>query len=434
MIYNRESETMLREDLEQLQIERLQAMLNRIYRNVSFYRQTFDSLQINIEKIRTLRDLRDLPFTTKENLRDSYPYDMFAVPLRDVVRIQSTSGTTGMPTVIGYTKTDINTWASLVARVLTAAGVTNQDFVQIAFNYNLNTGGLGFHYGAEKIGASVIPASGEDVHKQILILRDYKTTALVGTPGYALHIGSFLGQMEIHPEQLYLKTGVFGAEPWSENLRSQIEQQLHIRAYDNYGLSEVIGPGVAFECEQRNGLHINEDHFIAEVIDRDTLEPLPPGHQGELVFTTITKQAFPLLRYRTGDISALIEGPCPCGRTLVRMERVSGRTDDMIIVEGTNVFPSQIEDILLQIEGIEPHYEIILRREAGLDTVEIRVEFSERFIPFDEVKKLQDFSSSVQRHLSSALGIKPKIVLVEPKTLGRSTGGKLKRIIDERNG
>ena len=433
MIFNREHETMLHEDLEQLQIERLQTTLNRIYRNVSFYRHTFDSYDINIEQIKTIKEVKELPFTAKDDLRKSYPYDMFAVPLKDIVRIQSTSGTTGKPIVIGYTKTDINIWASLVARVLTSAGITNQDFVQIAFNYSLNTAGFGFHYGAEKIGASVIPASSEDIHKQIMIIRDYKTTALLSTPGYALHIAAVLDDMNIHPEALSLRTGIFGAEPWSENLRSQIENQLHIDAYDNYGLSEILGPGVAFECREKQGLHVNEDHFIVEVVDPQTGNPVPVGEEGELVFTTITKQGFPLVRYRTGDISSLIPGLCPCGRTTIRMSRISGRTDDMIIVEGVNVFPTQIEEVLLQIKGIEPHYQLILRRDAGLDSLEIKVEFSEEASIIDEVRKIQDFTQTVQERINSELGINAKVTLVEPKSLSRSTGDKMKRIVDERS-
>ncbi|MCK4797001.1 MAG: phenylacetate--CoA ligase [Spirochaetes bacterium] len=432
MIYNKEYESIPQEDLAQLQIERVQTTLNRVYRNVAFYKTAFDEHKINIEKIRTLKDLQELPFTTKDDLRKSYPYDMFAVPLRDIIRIHSTSGTTGKPVVVGYTKNDIDIWSSLVARVLIAAGITEHDFVQIAFNYSLITGGFGFHYGAEEIGASVIPSSSEDISKQIMIMKDYKTTALASTPGYALHIASVLKEMKIHPEKLSLNIGLLGAEPWSENLRSQIEQSLHITAFDNYGSSEIMGPGVAFECKEKNGLHINEDHFIVEIIDPKTLKPLGFDEQGELVFTTITKQGFPLIRYRTGDISSLIKGKCKCGRTLVRMKRVSGRTDDMIIVEGINVFPSQIEELLLEIEGIEPHYQIILERQAGVETMEIQVEVSAELPFFDELKKLEDFRNTIQSHIKLKLGIKTKVTLVEPKTIKRSRGGKMKRVIDKR--
>ena len=433
MIYDREQECISKEDLEQLQIEKLQAALYRVYRNVAFYKNAFDEKKIDIEKIKSLKDLQNLPFTTKDDLRKSYPYDMFAVPLRDIVRIHATSGTTGKPIVVGYTRNDLNTWSSLVARVLTSAGITNQDFVQIAFNYSLITGGFGFHYGAEKIGASVIPSSSEDVHKQIMIMKDYKTTALVSTPGYALHIANVLKEMGMHPEELSLKIGLFGAEPWSENLRNQIERDLHIKTFDNYGSSEIMGPGVSFECEEKSGLHINEDHFIVEIIDPETLSPLKHGEKGELVITTLTKEGFPLIRYRTGDISEIIGGKCRCGRTLLRMKRVSGRTDDMIIVDGINVFPSQIEEVLLQNKEIEPHYQILLSRDEGLEKMEIQVEVSDSFPYFDELKKLEDLKNHIQDQLNLTLGIKTKVVLVEPKTLKRSLGNKIKRIIDNRD-
>lgn len=432
MIYSREYETMPREDLELLQLERLQATLNRVYRNVAFYKDAFDEHEVDIEKIKSIRDLRHLPFTTKEDLRKSYPYNMFAVPLRDIVRIHSTSGTTGNPIVVGYTKNDISIWGSLMGRVLTAAGITSQDFVQIAFHYGLFTGGFGFHYGAEKIGASVIPSSTEDIRKQITIIKDYKTSALISTPGYALHIGLILEEQKIHPEELFLKKGIFGAEPWSENLRAQIEEKLHIEAYDNYGLSEIMGPGVSFECSQRDGLHVNEDHFIVEVIDPETCEPLGFGEEGELVFTTITKQGFPLVRFRTGDISSLIEAPCECGRTLLRTNRISGRTDDMIIVEGNNVFPMQIEQILLEMEGATPHYQIVLKRDEGLDTLEINLELSERLASFDEVKRLQKFEEEVADRIYEDLNVRARINLVEPMTIHRSEGDKLERVVDLR--
>ena len=432
MIYDNSHECMSREDMEQLQVERLQTTLNRVYQNVAFYRNSFDKSSVNIEKIKSIKDLQNLPFTTKDDLRESYPYDMFAVPLRDIVRIHSTSGTTGKPIVVGYTHNDIQIWTGLIARILTAVGIADHDFVQIAFNYNLSSAGLGFHYGAEKIGASVIPSSSENISRQILVMKDYKTTALISTPGYALHIAKVMEELSMHPEELNLRIGLLGAEPWSENLRSQIEKGLHIKAYDNYGLTELIGPGISFECEYRNGLHINEDHFIAEVIDPKTLKPLGFGEEGELVFTTITKNGFPLIRYRTGDISSFIEGQCECGRTLVRMNRLSGRTDDMIIIDGINVFPSQIEEILLQVEGVEPHYQIILDRIGGTETMEIQVEASDKIPSFDEVGKLSSLKEKIQKHLDLSLGLRSKVSLVEPKSIKRSEGGKLKRIIDKR--
>lgn len=432
MMYTREYESMDREDLTQLQIERLQLTLNRVYRNVAFYNDLFDRGSVNIEGIKSLDDLKLLPFTTQEDLRKSYPYDMFAVPLKDIVRIHSTSGTTGKPIVVGYTKTDIALWSSLVARVLVAAGVTEHDFIQIAFNYHLFTGGFGFHYAAEKIGASVIPSSNSEIRKQITIMRDFKTSVLVSTPGFALHIAALLQEEDIHPETLNLKIGSFGAEPWSESLRGEIERTLHIDAYDNYGITEVIGPGVAYECAEKNGLHVNEDHFLVEVIDPETLEPLPLGEKGELVFTTLTKLGFPLVRYRTGDISRIIPEECPCGRTLVRMEKVTGRTDDMIILEGTNVFPSQIEAALVEIEGIEPHYEIILARESGVDTMELKVEVSDTLSLVDDIRSLEKFRNRIQSHLHAALDIRPTVTLVEPKTIERSSGGKMSRVTDRR--
>jgi phenylacetate-CoA ligase len=433
MIFDKTYECLKREDLEQIQVERLQATLNRVYQNVAFYRHTFDKAGISIEKVKSVKDLKEFPFTTKNDLHLSYPYDLFAVPLKDIVRIHSTSGTTGKPVVVGYTRSDIGIWTSLVARILTAIGVTDHDFVQIAFNYNITSAGLGFHYGAEKIGASVIPSSMDNISRQIQIMKDYKTTVIISTPGYALRISKAMDEMGIRPESLNLKTGLFGAEAWSDSLRLEIEKGLRIKAHDNYGLAELIGPGISFECECRNGLHINEDHFIVEVIDPNTLKPVGFGEEGELVFTTITKQGFPLIRYRTGDISSLIEEKCECGRTLVRMKRVSGRTDDMMILDGINVFPSQIEECLLQIEGVEPHYQIILDRKDGSDTMEIQVEASESIHSFDVVSSILTLKQKLQKHLESTLEIKPTVTFVETRSISRSDGNKLSRIIDKRS-
>ena len=432
MIYNREFETLKKEDLEQLQVERLQATLNRVYRNVAFYKHSFDEKKINIENLKSIKDLKNLPFTTREDLKRSYPYDMFAVPLRDIVRIHAASGTTKRPVVVGYTKNDIINWTTVTSRILAAAEITDHDFVQIAFNYNLSTLGFGFHYGAERIGATVIPSSNEGIRKQIIVMKDYKTSALISTPGFALHLASMLEEMNIHPEELSLKTGVFGSEPLSCNIRAKIEESLHINSFDNYGLSEIIGPGVAFECQEKNGLHVNEDHFIVEVIDPESLQPLNPGEKGELVFTTLTKQGFPLIRYRTGDISSISEAKCSCGRTFVRIEQVSGRTDDMIVFEGINVFPSQIEEILLDIEGIEPHFQIILSRKDGADLMEIKVEISEKLPDFDMMDKLEYFKDAIRKRLDAGLGIKTKITLVEPKTISRISEDKRKKVIDNR--
>jgi phenylacetate-CoA ligase len=431
MILDQEYETLRREELEQLQVERLQATLYRVYRYVSFYKQSFDSHGVNIENIKNVRDLAKLPFTTKEDLRKSYPYDMFAVPLRDIVRIHSTSGTTGKPIIVGYTKNDLRHWTACTARLLAAAGVSDHDVVQIAFPFSLFTGGFGFHQGAEQIGASVIPSSTSPAEKQIMIMKDFKTTVLICAPSYATNIASTLQDLRIHAESLSLRVGLFGAEPWSENLRSQLEAGMRITALDNYGVTEVIGPGVAGECEHKQGLHINEDHFIVEVIDPNTLEPLAPGQEGELVFTSITKEGFPLIRYRTGDISSLIEQVCPCGRTTRRMQRVTGRTDDLIFIKGQKVFPSQIEEILLEAEGTAPHYRIILDRQDGEDTMEVQVEISESFPAFDELKNLERLRDTITRRIEVVLGVEAKVTLVEPRSLLRDTG-KARRVVDNR--
>jgi phenylacetate-CoA ligase len=432
MILEKEFETLSRDELEQLQVERLQSTLYRVYRYVSFYKQSFDSHGVNIEAIKSIKDLAKLPFTTKEDLRKSYPYDMFAVPLRDILRIHSTSGTTGKPIIVGYTKNDLRHWTACTARLLAAAGVDEHDVVQIAFPFNLFTGGFGFHQGAEQIGASVIPSSTSPPEKQIMIMRDFKTTVLLCAPSYAVNIASTLGELQVHAESLNLKVGLFGAEPWGENLRSQLEEGLHITALDNYGLTEVIGPGVAGECQHKTGLHINEDHFVVEVIDPKTLQPLPLGQEGELVFTTITKEGFPLIRYRTGDISALIEEPCACGRTTRRMRRVSGRTDDLIFIKGQKVFPSQIEEILLEAEGTAPHYRILLDRQEGIDTMEVQVEILESFPAFDELKNLERLRDTISRKIDVVLGVDAKVTLVEPRSLIRDSGTKARRVIDNR--
>ncbi|MBI4685423.1 MAG: phenylacetate--CoA ligase [Nitrospirae bacterium] len=430
MYWEPDKECMSRDELEQLQIERLESTLNRVYMNVPFYRKKFDEIKIDIDEIRSLDDLRRLPFTTKNDLRENYPYRLFAVPLREVVRIHASSGTTGMSTVVGYTKNDIKTWSNLAARVLTAGGVTKDDVVQIAFAYGLFTGGFGLHYGAERIGASVIPISSGNTQKQIKIMQDFKTTALVCTPSYALLIADTLREMGVNVNSLSLKYGLFGAEPWSEGMRNEIQEKLKIIATDNYGLSEVMGPGVAGECIERNGLHINEDHFLVEVINPETLEPVPVGETGELVITTLTKEAFPVIRFRTRDLTRLISEPCRCGRKFIRMMRVMGRTDDMLIIKGVNVFPSQIEAVLFDIEGTEPHYQIIVDRKGHLDEVTVLVEVSETIF-FDEMKKQNELIETIKQMLATELGISVEVKLVEKKTIER-TEGKAKRVIDRR--
>ncbi|MDA8433644.1 MAG: phenylacetate--CoA ligase, partial [Nitrospiraceae bacterium] len=410
--------------------ERLEAPLNRVDMNVPFYRKKFGSPGIETDDIRSLDAIRKLPFTTKNDLRDNYPYGLFAVPLREVVRIHASSGTTGMSTVVGYTKNDIKTWSNLVARILTAAGITKDDVIQIAFGYGLFTGGFGLHYGAERIGASVIPISSGNTARQIKIMQDFRTTALICTPSYALLIADTIAEMGIGINSFSLKYGLFGAEPWSEAMRKEIQDKLKIVATDNYGLSEVMGPGVAGECTERNGLHINEDHFLVEVINPETLEAVAPGEVGELVITTLTKEAFPVIRFRTRDLTRLIPEPCPCGRTLRRMHRVMGRTDDMLIIKGVNVFPSQIEHVLFDIEGTEPHYQIIVDRKGAMDDVTVKVEVSEPIF-FDEMKKQNELVDLIKRRLASELGIGVGVKLVEKKSIERSEG-KAKRVIDLR--
>jgi phenylacetate-CoA ligase len=423
-------ECMPREELAQLQLERLQATLNRAYKAVTCYRRKFDDAGINPEEITSLSDLAKLPFTTKEDLRLNYPYGMFAVPLREVVRIHSSSGTTGKPTVVGYTKNDIKTWANLVARFMTAAGVTHDDVVQIAFGYGLFTGAFGLHYGAEAIGASVIPMSSGNTEKQIMIMQDYKSTALVCTPSYAITMANRMEQMGIDPRSLSLRVGLFGAEPWSEAMRREIESRLFISATDNYGLSEIIGPGVAGECRCRCGMHLFEDAFLPEIIDPDTCRVLPAGSVGELVLTTLTKEAFPMIRYRTRDITCLDYSPCDCGRTLVRMKKTMGRSDDMLIIRGVNVFPSQIEEVLIDIEGCEPHYQLVLETEGALDVLEVRIEVTENIF-FDEMKKQRAFLEHVEKRIDHVLGVNVTVKLVEPNSIPRHEG-KADRVIDNR--
>ena len=432
MIYSPEFETMSRDNLEQLQLERLQLTLHRVYKNVAAYHHKLEEQSIDVEAIGSLEDLKILPFTTKEDLEQSYPYDAFAVPLRDIVRIHTTSATTADPIVVGYTRNDLNHWSVMVARVLAAAGITDHDFVQIARHYNLGTSGLGFHYGAEEIGASVIPSSHENVRRQIKIMRDYKSTVLVSTPGYALHVANQLAEANIHPDELNLRLGLFGSEAWSEALRTQIEETLHISAYDNYGLSEVVGPGVAFECEERDGLHVNEDHCIVELIDPNSGLSVAPGETGELVFTTITKEGFPIIRFRSGDISSLVPGECSCGRTTSRIARIRHRVDDMIIVEGVNVFPSQIEAVLREAEGVEPHFLINLDRVEGLDTMEIQVEVSAALPGLDEAGRLLEFQHRVEESIETSIGFRPKVSLVESSTIERASNDVPRRVVDRR--
>lgn len=430
MYWEGDKECISREALAQLQLERLQSTVLRVYMNVPFYRKKFDELGIDPDSFRSLEDLRRLPFTSKNDLRVSYPYGMFAVPLREVVRVQTSSGTTGMPTAVGYTRNDIKNWSNLSARILVAGGVTQNDIVQIAFDYGLFSGALGLHYGAERLGASVIPISSVNARRQVKIMQDFKTTALMCTPNYALLIADAIMEMGINVNSLSLKYGLFGAEPWSEAMRHELQEKLKIIATDNYGLSEVMSPGVAGECLERNGLHINEDHFLVEVVDPESLEPLPEGKTGELVITTLTKEAFPVVRFRTRDLTSLITEPCPCGRSFVRMVKVMGRTDDMIKIKGITVFPSQIESVLFEIEGTEPHYQIVLDRKGGVDEMTVLVEVSESMF-FDQVRKQKDFIDRIKSRLASELGVSVEVKPVEKKTLERSAG-KIRKVIDKR--
>ncbi|WP_449257635.1 phenylacetate--CoA ligase family protein [Chlorobium limicola] len=430
MIWNAHYECMEREELRKLQGERLQAMVEKVYFNVPFYRLKLQEKGIEPGDIRSIDDLQKLPFTTKQDLRDTYPFGLFAVPLQDVVRLHASSGTTGKSTVVGYTHNDILMWSEVVARSLTMAGVTKSDIVQVAYGYGLFTGGLGLHYGAEKVGASVIPISGGNTKKQLQLMEDFGSTAIACTPSYAAYLGEALAEEKIDRKNIKLKAGIFGAEPWTEEMRAQIERLLGLKAYDIYGLSEVIGPGVSMECSCQNGMHIFEDHFIPEIIDPETGDVLPYGELGELVFTTVTKEAMPLVRYRTRDLTRLHAETCQCGRTLVRMEKCVGRSDDMLIIRGVNVFPSQIESVLLEMSETKPHYLLVVDRENNLDTIEIQVEVEEQFFS-DEVKELENLRRRIHANISSLLGLSASIRLVEPGTIERSMG-KAQRVVDKR--
>ena len=433
MIFNEKYECMDPGELRDLQSERLKSTVQRVYENVVPYRKKMEAKGIEPGDIRSIDDLVKLPFTEKEDLRDTYPFGMFAVPMRDIVRVHSSSGTTGKPTVVGYTQADIqDVWAETMARTIGCAGGTPDDVVHVAYGYGLFTGGLGVHYGAEKLGATTIPVSGGNTKRQIMIMQDFGSTILACTPSYTLYIADVLEEMGVDPKSLTLKAGIFGAEPWTAEMRDQIEARLDLMALDIYGLSEVIGPGVSSECPEKCGLHVNEDHFYPEIINTETGESAAEGELGELVFTCITKEALPLIRYRTRDITSLSRGKCGCGRTLARMQRASGRTDDMLIVRGVNVFPSQIESVLVAIEGTEPHYELVVDKRGALDELEIRVEVSAEVFS-DEIKKLEDLRLKIEREIESVLAINARVHLVEPRGIARSEG-KAKRVIDKRNG
>ncbi len=432
--YDAKMETISRQDLEQLQIERMQSTLNRVYRNVAFYQSAFDSNRVNLERFKNLESLPQLPFTTRQDLQRSYPYDMFAVPLRDIVRIHSTAGMTGRPIVVGYTPSDLRHWTECAARLFIAAGITEHDVVQIALDYSLFAEGFGFHQGAEQIGASVIPSSlTTSMEKQIILIKDFKTTILISTPSHAANIAAAVEELQVHPEALHLRVGLFCGERCSESLRRRLERRLHILSIDTYGITEMMGPGIAGECSFRQGLHINEDHFIAEIIDPKTLAPVKAGQAGELVLTTITKEGFPLIRYRTGDMTSLNPEPCPCGRTFLRMAPVMRRSDDLILFRGIGFYPSQIEEILLAVEGTSPHYQIILNQDGGMDTLEVKVEVSDKIPCLDEVRVLETLRSQLSERIKTTLDLDAKVVFVEPRSL-RHLQSVAERVLDRRNG
>ena len=430
MIWNKEAECMSDHDRKSLQLERLKETVKNAYENVPYYRKRLDRMNIKPDDINTIKDIEKLPFTTKDDLRDSYPFEMFAVPKKEIVEVHTSSGTTGKPTVSGYTRGDIEIWSEVMARGLSMAGVTDDDIIQNTHGYGLFTGGFGVHYGAQKIGATVIPISTGQTKRQIEIMQDFGTTVMIFTPSYGLYLAEELEEEGVNTKELHFKAIGFGAEMWTEEMRQKIEKRFNAPAYNIYGLTEIIGPGVGLECGEQDGLHIFEDHFYPEIIDSETLEILPEGKKGELVLTTLTREGTPLIRFRTKDITKLKRGECSCGRNLVKMDRITGRTDDMMKIRGVSVFPSQIEKALLRIEGLEPHYQIIVTRPHLMDEVEVRVEASEGLFS-DEIKELVGIRQKIENYIHSEIGLRVKVTLVEPKTLPRSEG-KAVRVIDKR--
>lgn len=431
MFWDKEIECIEEEKLRELQLERLKATIKRAYEKVPYYRKKFDEAQVSPDDIKKLEDIRKIPFTSKADLREVYPFGMFASPLSEIVEIHMSSGTTGKPVVAGYTLSDIEIWGEVMARCLTMAGTTKNDIVQVAYGYGLFTGGFGVHYGARKIGAMIVPASAGNTIRQIEIMRDFGTTILACTPSYALYIAEVAQEMGIEPTTLKIKAGCFGAEMWTEAMRTEIERRFNLNAYNIYGLTEIIGPGVAHECSEKKGLHVFEDHFFVEVIDPDTENPVSDGQRGELVLTTLTREGMPMLRFRTRDITSIIRDKCACGRTFVRIERIRGRTDDMIKVRGVMIFPYQIEKAILEVQGVEPHYQIIITRPQHLDEIEVMVEMSRETFS-DEVKHIENLRRKLEKRIEDITGIRVKVTLVEPKSLPRSEG-KAKRIVDKRS-
>lgn len=423
-------ETASQDYLRALQSARLIKMVEKCYKNVPFYKQKLDEAGILPGDIKSISDITKLPFTVKQDLRDNYPFGLFAVPKENLVRIHASSGTTGKQTVVGYTEHDVNIWSESAARALSAAGATKGDYVHVSYGYGLFTGGLGLHYGTEKLGATAIPVSSGNTQRQMQIMQDFGSNILCCTPSYAMYLGESLQAAGVDTSKLPLRAGIFGAEAWSENMRKEIEKSLNIKAYDIYGLSEIAGPGVAFECSAQCGMHINEDYFYPEVVDPDTLEPLPDGVFGELVFTCIGKEALPLVRYRTRDISALSHEKCECGRTLVKMLKPKGRSDDMLIIRGVNVFPSQVEHVILSL-GMEPNYQIVVDRKNNLDIMTVNIEMSEKLFS-DSVREIETQENRIKNAMHTTLGIAAVIKLVEPRSLPRSEG-KAVRVIDNRH-
>lgn len=430
IIWNKKWECAPRNDIEEIQLERLKATVKRVYDNVPYYRKTLDSMGVHPQDIRKLDDIRKLPFTTKDVLRDNYPFGLFAVPKDELLRVHASSGTTGKPTVVGYTRNDLETWSELVARVVTQAGVTNKDMAQVAFGYGLFTGAFGLHYGLEKVGAAVIPVSVGNTERQIMLMQDFEATALISTPSYALYMAEVAEKMGIYPKKLPLKYGLFGSEACTEEMRQELEKRWGILVTDNYGLSEVMGPGVSGECQFQDGMHIAEDHFIVEIIDPVTEEPKDYGEEGEVVITTLTKEALPIIRYRTRDISSLNPEPCRCGRTSMRMKKISGRTDDMLIIRGVNVFPSQIESVLVQSEGLTPNYMLVVTKNGYMDELEVQVEVTEEIFT-DRFKELEALEKRIVHRLYTVLGLNAKVRLVAPNSLKRFEG-KAQRVKDLR--
>ena len=420
-----------RKALEKIQLARLQDTVTRLYENVEFYHKAFDEKGVKPRDLVTLADLAKFPTTIKTDLRDHYPFGLLAVPQKDIVRIHASSGTTGKPTVVCYTKKDIEIWAETMARALICGGATEDDIIQVGYGYGLFTGGLGAHYGAERLGASVIPMGGGSTEKQLMLIRDFGTTVICCTPSFFIHLIEEAEKIGLDLHDTKLRIGVFGAEPWTEGMRDLIQQKTGIKAHDVFGLSEIMGPGVAMDCEAHDGLHIFEDHYYPEILNPDTGEVMPPGEEGELTLTTITKEGMPLLRYRTHDISRLIYEKCSCGRTLVRMEKVRRRSDDMLIIRGVNLFPSQVESVLLTVKGVEPHYQLVVTRTKAMDELEIKVELQPAMFQ-DAVKGLEQLRAEIGNHIKQIIGLNAKITLVEPGTIERSSG-KAKRVIDLRN-